>query len=51
MDKEAVREFVDEAQSILEASPQMGEEKTKLRLIIPFIEILGWDSQIGKAHV
>lgn len=40
-----MNEFVDEAQSILEASPQMGEEKTKLRLIIPFIEILGWDSR------
>lgn len=40
-----MREFVDETESILEASPQMDEEKTKIRLIIPFIELLGWDSR------
>jgi len=45
MEREAVREFVDEAEAILEASPQMAEEKTKLRLIIPFIELLGWDTR------
>lgn len=45
MDEEAVREFVDEAQSILEASPQMNEEPTKFRLVLPFIELLGWDTR------
>lgn len=45
MEREAVREFVDEAEAILEASPQMAEEKTKLRLILPFIELLGWDTR------
>jgi len=45
MDKEAVEEFVDEAQSILEASPQMEEEPTKFRLILPFIELLGWNTR------
>lgn len=43
--EQAVREFVEEAESILEASPQMDEEKTKLRLILPFIELLGWDTR------
>lgn len=45
MDEQAVREFVDEARSILEASPQMDEEPTKFRLILPFIELLGWDTR------
>jgi len=45
MDEQAVREFVDEAQSLLEASPQMDEEATKFRLIVPFIELLGWDTR------
>lgn len=45
MDREAVREFVDQAQSILEASPQMDEEATKFRLVVPFIELLGWDTR------
>ncbi len=45
MDTHAVREFVTEAESILEASPQMDEEKTKLRLVLPFIELLGWNTR------
>lgn len=43
MDEQAVREYVNEAESVLEASPQMSEEPTKFRLILPFIELLGWD--------
>lgn len=43
MDKEAVKMFVDQAETTLDASPQMDEEATKFRLILPFIEILGWD--------
>jgi hypothetical protein len=45
MDEQAVREFVDEAESLLEASPQMDEEATKFRLVVPFIELLGWDTR------
>jgi len=45
MDERAVREFVNEAKSLLEASPQMDEEATKFRLIVPFIELLGWDTR------
>lgn len=45
MDESAVRDYVDQAQSILETSPQMDEETTKLRLVLPFIELLGWDSR------
>jgi len=45
MDEGEVREFVDQAQATLEASPQMDEEATKFRLVLPFIEVLGWDSR------
>lgn len=40
-----MREFVDQAQATLEASPQMDEEATKFRLVVPFIEVLGWDTR------
>ena len=43
--EQAVREFVEETESILEASPQMDEEATKFRIIVPFIELLGWDTR------
>ncbi len=43
MDESAVREYVDQSRSILEASPQMSEENTKVRLIQPLIELLGWN--------
>jgi len=45
MEKEAVREFVEETESILEASPQMDEEATKFRIIVPFIELLRWNTR------
>lgn len=45
MDEEAVREFVDQAQTTVESSPQMDEEATKFRLVVPFIELLGWDTR------
>lgn len=40
-----MEEFVDQAQTTLEASPTMDEEATKFRLIVPFIEVLGWDTR------
>lgn len=43
MNGEAVREYVDRSQSIIEASPQMDEENTRAKLVQPFIELLGWD--------
>jgi len=43
MDAEAVRNYVDRSQSIIEASPQMDEENTKTKIINPLIELLGWD--------
>ncbi|ELZ25894.1 type I restriction enzyme HsdR N-terminal domain-containing protein [Natrinema limicola] len=43
MKSEAVRKYVEQSKSILEASPQMDEENTKVRLVQPFIELLGWN--------
>ncbi|MDG5821930.1 type I restriction enzyme HsdR N-terminal domain-containing protein, partial [Natronococcus sp. A-GB7] len=45
MEEESVEEFVDQAQATLEASPAMDEEATKFRLIVPFIEVLGWNTR------
>jgi len=45
MDDEAVREFVEQARATLESSPQMDEETTIFRLIIPFIKLLGWNTR------
>lgn len=43
MDSEAVRNYVEQSQSLLEASPQMDEENTKVKLIQPFVDLLGWN--------
>jgi len=39
----AVRDYVDQSQTLLETSPQMDEENTKVKLVQPFIDLLGWD--------
>lgn len=43
MDGEAVRNYVEQSRSLLEASPQMDEENTKVKLIQPFVDLLGWN--------
>lgn len=43
MDWEEVEEYVERSQQLLETSPQMNEETTKMRLIQPFLRLLGWD--------
>lgn len=43
MDGEGLRSFVDQSESIIDASPQMDEENTKVKVINPLIELLGWD--------
>ncbi|MEZ3144501.1 type I restriction enzyme HsdR N-terminal domain-containing protein [Halobaculum sp. MBLA0143] len=43
MDEDAVAEYVDQSQGLIDASPQMDEETTKVRLVNPFLELLGWD--------
>ncbi len=38
-----VEEYVNRSQQLLEASPQMNEQNTKVRLVQPLLELLGWD--------
>lgn len=41
---DTITEFVDTAQSVIDASPQMNESNTKVKLIQPFLQdILCWD--------
>lgn len=43
VDEDAVESYIDRSQSLIEASPQMGEENTKVKIIQPLIDLLGWD--------
>jgi hypothetical protein len=43
MDRDEIDEYVDRCQQLIESSPQMDEENTKVKLIQPFLELLGWD--------
>jgi hypothetical protein len=43
MDEAEVEEYVDRSLQLIETSPQMDEENTKVRLIQPFLQLLGWD--------
>lgn len=43
MNGEAVRRYVEQSRSLLETSPQMDEENTKVKLIQPFVDLLGWN--------
>ncbi|MGB9953412.1 type I restriction enzyme HsdR N-terminal domain-containing protein [Haloarcula marismortui] len=43
MDRDKIDEYVQRCQQLIEASPQMDEENTKVKLIQPFLELLGWD--------
>ncbi|PSQ23196.1 restriction endonuclease subunit R [Halobacteriales archaeon QS_8_65_32] len=61
MSRDGVEEYVERSKSLIDSSPQMGEENTKVKLIQPLIELLGWDTfsseveleypiQIGQGH-
>jgi hypothetical protein len=43
MDQHQIDEHVDRSLQLIESSPQMDEENTKVKLIQPFLELLGWD--------
>jgi hypothetical protein len=43
MDREEIDEYVQRCEQLIESSPQMDEENTKVKLIQPFLELLGWD--------
>jgi hypothetical protein len=43
MEPEEVAEYVEESRQLIETSPRMDEQNTKVRLIQPFLELLGWN--------
>ncbi|RJX49514.1 type I restriction enzyme HsdR N-terminal domain-containing protein [Halonotius pteroides] len=43
MQRDEVEEYVGRCQQLIESSPQMDEENTKVKLVQPFLELLGWD--------
>ena len=43
MDREAVKEYVKHAQTIMDSSPQMDEANTKAAILRDFIELLDWE--------
>lgn len=43
MEPREVNDYVERSQQLIEASPQMDEQNTKVRLVQPFLELLGWD--------
>jgi hypothetical protein len=43
METEDPAEYVERCQQLIEASPRMDEENTKVKLVQPFLELLGWD--------
>lgn len=43
MDRDAITEYVGRCQQLIESSPQMDEQNTKVKLIQPFLELLGWN--------
>ncbi|MFD1589272.1 type I restriction enzyme HsdR N-terminal domain-containing protein [Halorientalis brevis] len=43
MDKDEIGEYVQRCQQLIDSSPQMDEENTKVKLVQPFLELLGWD--------
>jgi hypothetical protein len=43
MGRDEIDEYVQRCQQLIESSPQMDEENTKVKLVRPFLELLGWD--------
>lgn len=43
MNEEEVEEYVGRSRQVIEASPQMNEENTKVKLVQPLLRLLGWD--------
>ena len=43
MDRNEIDEYVQRCLQLIDSSPGMDEENTKVKLIQPFLELLGWD--------
>ena len=42
MNRDAVREYVEQSDAVLESSPQMDEANTKAAVLRDFLELLDW---------
>lgn len=51
MDAGEIREYVDRSEAIIERSPQMDEQNTKVKLVQPLIDLLGWDIYSGAVEL
>jgi hypothetical protein len=43
MDRDEIDAYVQRCRQLIESSPQMDEENTKVKLVQPFLELLGWN--------
>lgn len=43
MKEDELADYVEQSQSLIDASPQMDEQNTRRKLIEPLLELLGWD--------
>jgi len=43
MDRDGIDAYVDRCRQLIDSSPGMDEENTKVKLVQPFLELLGWD--------
>jgi len=43
MQRDEIEEYVGRCQQLIDSSPQMDEENTKVKLVQPFLELFGWD--------
>jgi hypothetical protein len=43
MEREEIDEYARRSRQLIETSPGMDEENTKVKLVQPFLELLGWD--------
>jgi len=42
MNRDAVREYVEQSDAVLESSPQMDEANTKAAVLRDFLKLLNW---------
>ncbi|ERH13284.1 MAG: hypothetical protein J07HB67_02322, partial [halophilic archaeon J07HB67] len=50
MNERVVTEYINQSQQVIDSAPEMNEETTKMRLVVPFLELLGWDRRSMEAE-
>ena len=49
--EDVVESYIERSQSLIEESPQMGEQNTKVKIVQPLIDLLGWDVYSGEVEL